>query len=57
MENDNNNDPNMVEKAGFGALAIILWCSTGGLMLLHAISFFVGATNLFIKMLQDNIIF
>ena len=46
MENDNKSDPNMVEKAGIGALAIILWCSTGGLMLLHAISFFVGATSL-----------
>ena len=46
MGNDNNDDPNTAEKAGIGILFIFLWCSTGGLMLLHFISFFTGATNL-----------
>lgn len=34
------------KKAGFGLVAFIFWCSTGGLMLLHFISVFLGHTTL-----------
>ena len=45
MENKDNNDSGIGEKAKVGLLAIMLWCSTGGLMGLHIISAFVGATT------------
>ncbi|MDC1282245.1 hypothetical protein N8Z18_00575 [bacterium] len=45
MENGDNNDTGIVEKAGIGLFAIMMWCSTGGLMLLHIISVFAGATT------------
>ena len=45
MENGDNNETGIVEKAGVGLFAIMLWCSTGGLMLIHIISVFAGATT------------
>lgn len=34
------------KKAGFGLVAFIFWCSTGGLMLLHFVTVFFGHTTL-----------
>ena len=45
MENGDHNETGIVEKAGVGLSAIMLWCSTGGLMLFHIISVFAGATT------------
>ena len=39
-------NPKLVAKAGIGMLGVMFWCSTGGLMFLHFISFFMGATSL-----------
>ena len=47
MKNKDNDDLNGATKTGIGILAIMLWCSTGGLMLLHFVSFYLGATSLF----------
>jgi hypothetical protein len=51
MEKNDNEDLNLVEKTGAGLLMVMLWCSTGGLMLLHFVSFFTGATSLFFAIL------
>jgi len=51
MEKNDNEDLNLVEKTGAGLLAVMFWCSTGGLMLLHIVSFFAGATSLFFAIL------
>lgn len=35
----------VAEETGYGFLAVFLWCSVSGLMLLHFVSFFVGLTS------------
>ena len=51
MDKKNNEDPKLVVKAGAGLLAIMFWCSTGGLMFLHFVSFFMGATSLLLAII------
>jgi hypothetical protein len=46
MDENNIENPKPVVKAGIGLLGVMLWCSTGGLMFLHFVSFFMGATSL-----------
>lgn len=41
-----DDEASMVEKASIGLFGIVLWCCTGGLMLLHFASFFLGASSL-----------
>ena len=44
-------EPDYVTKTGIGLIALMLWCSTGGLMFLHFVSVFMGATTLFFGIL------
>ena len=39
-------EPGIASKAGLGLLGILVWCSTGGLMLAHFASVFMGAATI-----------
>ena len=47
MNDDENGEDSIATKAGIGLLGIMLWCSTGGLMFLHFISVYMGASSVF----------
>ena len=42
---DANQDLGASAKVGASLLGIILWCSSGGLMLAHFVSWFLGYTS------------
>lgn len=46
MDDGDNRQLGLGEKAGIGILGVMLWCSTGGLMFIHMLSFFLGATSI-----------
>ncbi len=51
MTNKKEDKTNIKEKVGYGVLGIMLWCSTGGLMFVHAISWFLGYSSVLLAII------